>query len=96
MGYVICAGERVQVASCLQVPSCRHGRSRAALADRPFGRACARDNSFCDEFVSLIKPVGKSKRYASHFECDAHDTGAFLLLRIPLTPERPPAGVSDM
>src|ERR1700730_293181 len=29
--------------------------------------------SFCDEFVSLIKPVGKSEGYASHFECDAHD-----------------------
>ena len=32
------------------------------------------DNSFCDEFVSLmIKPVGKSEGYASHFECDTHD-----------------------
>jgi len=31
------------------------------------------DDSFCDEFVSLIRPVGKYKGYASHFECDAHD-----------------------
>lgn len=31
------------------------------------------DNSFRDEFVSLIGPVGKSKGYASHLECDAHD-----------------------
>jgi hypothetical protein len=31
------------------------------------------DNSFRDDFVSLVGPVRKSKGYATHFECDAHD-----------------------
>jgi hypothetical protein len=32
------------------------------------------DNSFCDELVSLIGPLGKSNGYASDFERDANDT----------------------